>query len=121
MPDRPEGYRSLPATVRNFLSNLPTAWDETKLLSGYPGENIVLARRKGDVWYVAGLNGTESASTLSFKTDFIRGVKKRTCTLMKDGSVERSFDISDFNMKSVKDSTMEVECLPRGGFVCVIQ
>ena len=120
MPDRPEGYRSLPVTVKDFLSNLPTAWDETKLLSGYPGENIILARRKGDAWYVAGLNGTESACTLSFKTDFIKGAKKKTCTLMKDGKEERSFDISGFSMKSVKNSTIEVECLPRGGFVCVI-
>lgn len=66
MPDRPEVYSSLPRKVREFLSGLPTAWDDTKLLCGYPGADIVLARRKGDVWYIGGLNGTNENKTLSF-------------------------------------------------------
>ena len=53
---RQEVYSSLPRKVREFLSGLPTAWDDTKLLCGYPGTDIVLARRKGDVWYIGGLN-----------------------------------------------------------------
>ena len=35
------------------------AWDETKFIAGYPGKYAVVARRHGDKWYVAGLNGTD--------------------------------------------------------------
>ena len=38
MPDRPETYRSLPGKVRSLLSTLPSAWDDTRLLAGYPGD-----------------------------------------------------------------------------------
>lgn len=120
MPDRPESYRSLPQTVRDFLSVLPTAWDETKLLSGYPGEYVVMARRKGDVWYIGGLNGTDAARTLSFNMSQFTGANKKI-TLMKDGVDERSFDIEERAGISKTDTTVVVNCLPRGGFVAVIK
>lgn len=58
MPDRPSVYYGLPELVKRLLSELPVAWDDTKLLAGYPGEEVILARRKGDVWYIGGINGT---------------------------------------------------------------
>ena len=64
MADRPEAYLSLPEPVRNLLSDLPSAWDDTRLLAGYPGESAVIARRCGDTWYIAGINGTENEITL---------------------------------------------------------
>ena len=54
----------LPAFELDFLKRLPTTWDETRYLDGYPGRYVVMARRHGDNWYVAGLNGTESPITL---------------------------------------------------------
>ena len=64
MADRPEAYLGLPEPVRNLLSGLPSAWDDTRLLAGYPGESAVIARRSGDTWYIAGINGTEGEITL---------------------------------------------------------
>ena len=58
MPDRPSVYYGLPEPVKRLLSELPVAWDDTKLLAGYPGEEVILARRKGNVWYIGGINGT---------------------------------------------------------------
>ena len=49
----------LPAFELDFLRRLPTTWDETRFLDGYPGKYVVLARRHGADWYVAGLNGTD--------------------------------------------------------------
>ena len=60
MADRPEAYLSLPEPVRKLLSGLPSAWDDTRLLAGYPGQFAVIARRSGDTWYIAGINGTEN-------------------------------------------------------------
>ena len=43
----------------NNLTDLPTSWDETRFIDGYPGKYIVMARRSGDRWYVVGLNATK--------------------------------------------------------------
>ncbi|MGN9842508.1 glycoside hydrolase family 97 catalytic domain-containing protein [Nonomuraea sp. H19] len=52
-----ESYQSRPEAER-FLEQVPSAWDETRLLSGRPGDHVVLARRSGDRWFVgAGVSG----------------------------------------------------------------
>ncbi len=119
MPDRPSVYRELPEQVKKLLSGLPTAWDDTKLLAGYPGRNVVMARRKDDVWYVAGVNGTGEATTLAFTPDFLSA--GGTMTLIRDGEAERSFTIEENVAVAAPSSTVSVECLPRGGFAAVIR
>ena len=42
----------------DFMRNVPTIWDETRLLDGYPGKYVTMARRKGSTWYIVSLNGT---------------------------------------------------------------
>ena len=59
LADRPESYLSQPKEVQDFLSSLPAAWDETRLIAGYPGEYVIIARRSGEKWYLAGINGTD--------------------------------------------------------------
>ncbi|MDE6457394.1 MAG: glycoside hydrolase family 97 protein, partial [Muribaculum sp.] len=51
LADRPESFLSQPEAIKEFLTALPASWDDTRLLGGYPGEYVVMARRKGDVWY----------------------------------------------------------------------
>ncbi|MEU0880362.1 glycoside hydrolase family 97 catalytic domain-containing protein [Lentzea sp. NPDC005914] len=50
---KPEDYAARPAAER-FIDQVPTAWDETRLLSGRPGDHSVFARRSGDRWFVGG-------------------------------------------------------------------
>ena len=59
LADRPESYLSQPQEVQDFLSELPAAWDETRFIAGYPGEYVIVARRSGKKWYLAGVNGTD--------------------------------------------------------------
>jgi len=68
LADRPESFYAQPREVQRFLGELPAAWDETRLISGYPGESVVIARRHGDTWYVAGINGTDSTMTVATAT-----------------------------------------------------
>ena len=42
----------------DFMRKVPTTWDETRLIDGYPGKFVTIARRKGDTWYIVSLNGT---------------------------------------------------------------
>ncbi|MEV4150577.1 glycoside hydrolase family 97 catalytic domain-containing protein [Amycolatopsis sp. NPDC049691] len=52
--DKPENYEARPEAVRT-IDELPTVWDETRLLSGRPGREAVFARRSGDRWFVGGI------------------------------------------------------------------
>ena len=56
LADRPESFLAQPQEVQDFLSSLPSVWDDTRFVCGYPGESAVIARRSGHVWYVAGIN-----------------------------------------------------------------
>ena len=68
------------------------SWDETRLLGGHPGEWVVMARRHGNIWYIAGINGKDVPQTLSFDTSFL-----------PKGKVPA-----------------KITCQPRGGFVMVM-
>lgn len=120
MPDRPSAYESLPEAVRHLLSELPTAWDDTKLLAGYPGVEVVMARRKGDVWYIAGINGTDEPRTLHAPLEKLP-VSGKKISLFKDGTDDRSFAIEENIPLSDEETGLEIKCLPRGGFVAVVK
>ena len=111
LADRPESFLAQPQDVQDFLSLLPAAWDETRFVSGYPGESCVLARRSGNTWYVAGINGTDETKTLSVPLPFIK--KVREATLFADsGSKEQPWSI-----ETIKKLPATVTCQPRGGFI----
>ncbi len=120
MPDRPSTYCSLPKQVKSFLSVLPTAWDDTKLLSGYPGVEVIIARRKGNTWYIGGINGTNEERILRFTLDVLPNVGGKM-TIFKDGTDDRSFSIEENILLSKRDKNIEVKSLPRGGFAAVIE
>lgn len=115
--DRPSAYYDLPEAPREFLKNFPTTWDETKLINGYPGEMVVIARRKGKLWYVAGLNGKDTAQTLNLTFNFL-GNSNYSFQIFKDGIDTKSIASETRSIK--KSNTLQIQCLPRGGFAGVI-
>lgn len=115
MPDRPDVYLAFQPEVRNLLSNLPTAWDDTKLLGGYPGESAILAREKDGKWYIAGINGTNEEKTVDFNLADL-GLKTASVTFFKDAADGKSIVTS---ASSSMDQT--VVMLPMGGFVAVVE
>ena len=64
---QPNNLQELPQFELDFLKQVPTTWDETRFLDGYPGKYVVLARRHGQDWYVAGLNAEPQAKTLTLQ------------------------------------------------------
>ena len=110
LADRPESYLSQPREVQQFFGQLPSVWDETRFVSGYPGESVVLARRRGDTWYVAGINGTDQEKTLSVSLGFVKG---KTITLFADGN--------PWLISSPAKLPTQITCRPRGGFVMVVR
>lgn len=116
LADRPESFLSQPQQVKDYLSELPTAWDETVLLQGYPGESVVMARRKGSTWYIAGINGTDAEKTISFPTCRLKSLGKNV-TIFEDGILPNS--TWRITQKSSFPTTFTLK--PRGGFVIVIK
>ncbi len=55
----PNNLEDAPKVCMDFLKEVPTVWDETVFLDGYPGKFVVLARRKGNTWYIGGINATK--------------------------------------------------------------
>jgi hypothetical protein len=120
MADRPEGYYELPDAAKTFLKEVPNAWDNTKLLSGYPGKDIILARQKGNAWYIGGINAetrTEKKKTLKF--DFLPDNAKYKLTLIADGEHDKAFDTQYLVVD--KTSSIEVKMLRRGGFAASLK
>ena len=52
----PNNLTDAPAWAINFMKQVPTTWDEVRYIDGYPGRYVILARRHGDQWYIAGIN-----------------------------------------------------------------
>lgn len=69
----PESEGGMPQFERDFLRSLPTAWDEVQYVDGYPTQFVVLARRTGNRWYVAGLNAGPEARTLKLNVPMFAG------------------------------------------------
>ncbi len=116
--DRPSAYESLPSEPKEFLKQVPVSWDDTKLIDGYPGKKVIIAREKGKKWYIGGLNGLNKAQTLKISFNFLRkGIYH--LQLIKDGKNDSTFSYESADVK--KGDLVKVKCLPRGGFVGIME
>ena len=114
MPDRPDVYEGLPADVRALLSEIPSAWEDTALLAGYPGESAVIARKNAGKWYIAGINGLDEPGSLEFSLEGL-GLQGKTFKVFRDGAEDREFLIEEMTA----DTAVSIPCRARGGFVLV--
>ena len=62
---QPNNLQDLPQVELDFLKTLPTTWDETRFIDGYPGKFVVLARKHAGQWYIAALNAQKEPLNLS--------------------------------------------------------
>lgn len=112
--DAPTAYEQYP-DILSFLSDVPTVWDETIALSGEIGSYIVLARKKGDNWYVGAMTDW-SERTISIEFDFLADASYQT-TLFLDG-VNSHRNAEDYRVQQLTlntKSTLELLLKPGGG------
>jgi hypothetical protein len=110
--DNMKSYQALPEQPKNFLRKVPAAWDETKYIAGVPGKYTVVARRKGNAWYIAGINGQLTEQEVSFDLPFIK--KETTLNMITDGKDAASFLTE--SMKT-KGKNIKIKLAAKGGFV----
>ena len=116
----PEGMKGHPAG--GFLKNVPTAWDDIKVISGRPDRYVVLARRKGRKWFVAGINAGKARTVrvpMSFLSD-----GKYSATVYKDGKAGETPTETEVLVETVivdKSVMMGLQMQADGGFGIVLE
>ena len=116
LADRPESYLDQPSEVKQFLSALPTVWDDTKLLSGYPGKWVAMARRSGDDWYVAVINGLDEVQHIAIDWSFLDHEEYDVTTFGDVATEARAWHITTDDL--LPDN---ISLAPCGGFVAVVK
>jgi len=119
--DSPTHYEKEPEYTR-FVAEIPTVWDETRVLQGEVGEYIVTARRKGNVWYIGGItNWTPRDIEIDLRTLVDGTHLLPPVELYLDGvNAHRKGD--DYRHETFKPqrSVMTLHLAPGGGFVARI-
>ena len=111
--ESPEGMATVPDYIREYMSLIPTTWDDTRFIDGFPGKYVIMARKSGTTWYVAGINGEETEKEISFALPF--DSKAVNGSLLTDGDTNRSFSKSAVQVK--KGEKIKLRIKPTGGFV----
>lgn len=109
----PNNLQEFPAFVIDFMKEVPTTWDETVFIDGYPGRYVVLARRHGEQWYIAGANATGKALTLDLELPMLAGTQLTAYTDTPEGQVRMS------TLKINRKGKLSVAMQAEGGFVLV--
>jgi len=104
-----------PPLSMDFLRQVPTTWDETVFIDGYPGKYCVLARRHGAQWYIAGNNATGAPLTLTLSLPMLE--KGMSATLYSDNPKTR--EPQQTALKVSNPQKVKVTMADQGGFIIV--
>ena len=107
----PNNLTELQPFELDFLRQLPSTWDETRFIDGYPGKYVVLARRHGDNWYIAGLNAQKEPLKLTLSLPMFAGQTVSTLVDDKNGAPTLT------TQKIGKQGQAKVMIQPNGGII----
>jgi hypothetical protein len=110
--ETPKGMATVPEYVREMMSEIPVSWDETRFIDGYPGRYIVVARRSGDKWFIAGVNAEQDPVRLALLLPF---TVSSPGMIITEGETPRSFSTATVTPDA--DGNITVEMQSNGGFV----
>jgi hypothetical protein len=111
----PEGMASVPDYVKEFMKEIPSYWEDTRFIDGYPGKLVIIARKFKDNWYIAGINGEGIEKNINLDLSFL---KDKKAALITDGVDNRSFALQKITI--TPDKPLEVKLKGNSGFVMKI-
>ncbi len=114
MASNPDTYYN--STVKSLLKNLPASWDTMEFIDGQVARYTVLARQKGDIWYVAGL--TNGEQKVSFSLDFLEPGTKYIATFYAD-KTRTEFDV--YSKEVTSDTILNMHMIHNGGFSIMLR
>jgi len=107
----PNNLTDVPKFQLDFMKDIPTLWDETVSIDGYPGKYSVIARRHQDQWYVAGVNAEKKVKKLTLHLPMLAG---KTAEFINDDQSGITFTKQAFINKN---GVYQIEIQSNGGFV----
>jgi len=119
LADSPSNYYKAPEFA-SFISRIPTIWEDTKAITAKIGEQLVIARKNGKNWYLAGLTDW-NARNIEVKLDFLEASKYKM-EIFKDG-VNADVYASDFKTEEVmvsKDELINITMAKGGGWAAIL-
>lgn len=116
--DSVAAFKKLPKIYRQFLSRVPTVWDETRYLAGYPGRDVILARRKGKQWFIAGINGENMEKVFELDLSFLSN-QATEATLLHDSRSKGGFKHDNISFSPTAPYRLSVQ--EYGGFVLIVE
>ena len=111
-----EGMNQMPPFVKTFLQTLPDHWDEVKFIDGFPGKLVVIARRSGNKWYVAGINGDTVEKNLMLNLAWL---KPKKGSLIRSGNQQLSLEKQPVALNA--EGTASLNLATNDGFVMVFE
>ena len=109
----PNNLTDAPQICLDFMKQVPTTWDETRFIDGYPGRYIVLARRHGNTWYIAAANATVEPLKLKLDLPVLAG---QEVSLYSDDKKMQP----QLKLQKIKtDGSLQLTVQPQGGAVIV--
>lgn len=108
----PNNLTDTPNWALDFMKSVPTTWDETLYLDGYPGKYVILARRHGQKWYIVGLNAQEDTVQLNLTLPMFE--KGDELTVFQDDAQLNG------RMESIKlkrNKQVDIEIPSKGGII----
>lgn len=119
--DNPTQYYKNPDCT-DFITKVPVTWDETRIIAANLGEMLVVAKRKGDKWYIGGMtNGKERVLDIQF--DFLKPQKSYKMTYFEDGinAGKQAMDYRKKEQSITSSSTHQISMVANGGWAAVLE
>ncbi len=118
--DSPSNYEREPETTE-FISRIPVTWDDIKVLEAKVGEYLIVARKKGNKWYIGGITN-ETPREFTIALNFLdKG--EHSATIMKDGINADRFaeDFEKLTKQVSNKTTLDIRMVKGGGFAAIIE
>ncbi len=103
----------MPDAAKQFIADVPVAWDETTFVDGEPGKLAIVARRNGSTWWVGAISASDKAQTIPLDLSFL-GEGDYEAVILRDGAVARQV-VPESALMRPQDH-INIPLLPRGGF-----
>lgn len=109
----PNNLDDVPSFEIDFMKQIPTTWDETRFIDGYPGRYCILARRNGEKWYIAAINATDDQLSVKVNLPMLAGER----VLRYGDSKNRQSNVEELGIN--KNGQLMLSVQPNGGLVLV--
>jgi len=114
----PDNMKQFSDFIWKYLSDLPTNWDDTKLIGGYPGKDVIMARMKDNKWFIAGINGEDKEKDFSLSLSFINKDSKAIIITDKKG---QNNDVEQSEIVLKPDTPLSISVQNYGGFIIILE